>query len=1103
MLFSSLFAQYFVYSPDINAAFDGSSVIVVMDQKTGAINKVHDLNFFGIEIIEIIDLFPVSESAMSRTNIAGFHQILQLRLPKDDKENVLQVVDFLNKLDGVKFAEPNYYPEVSITIPNDPSYLAGQLWGLDRINMPHAWDFGTGSHNVRVGVIDTGIVATHPDLSANVVAGWDFHNNILNSNDTNGHGTHVAGTIGAVGNNGIGVVGVNWNVTMVPLKVHTSGSSTSVNAAVLSVGHAHNTNIHVLNYSVGGFGTSNSVLTAITNYFGIFIWAAGNENLNVDSYLAVPSFNIPNLISVGSTTNTDDRSVFSNYGQNSVYIYAPGSDIRSTHTHISGYNSLSGTSMAAPHVAGVAALLLSIFPNLTSSDLKQYILASGDNITISTSVGTQMVKRLNAYNAIMLATEGIAPYPPRNLTATTFGHSVVLDWMAPLEAGEVIGYRIYQGMNFLEEIDTSFLSFIDWDIPRGRHRYFVSAVYSNDIISTQISVNVAIGYENFVLGTGTNSHSNTETGPTNTNFQSMRGQFVYTQEELNEAGLYGPVEISSLGFFPTGISSYSLPSFNIRLKHTTATSAIAHDNGPFEITHVLSAYTPTQGSWCMIDLPTPFTWNGIDNILFDTAFNRTTNLAAGTVRTIPATNGYRYVRSNTAHQVNTVTSSIYNWKPQLMLSTEGTSEISYLIYPSARNFGNVLIETESSPFTFTITNFGSEDFYIESMEITGFDRFNFSIIDDIDFPVILAMSEILTFDVIFEPLSAGSKTAIISIAHNSGDSPSHVAISGFGTIPNCAISLSEIDFAAIALDKTSDPVVFTISNIGTANLIIHDFLIPNIGNYDQFSLEHSVVLPHTLTPSESIPVEVYFNPTSIGNKIAVIEIEHNAPNTPNYIALSGLGIRPAAMSISPPSYHFAEEMVGVPSETITFTIANTGDAELIISDIYLTDENFILSDLPELPVTLLHTDDMTFDLTFSPIAAGEKTDIIYIVSNASELPNTIEISGDTNVSDTDIVAPVLNAKLIGNFPNPFNPETVIEFIVHDLAEFSQVNININIYNLRGQLVRRLVNGIYTSGQHLVVWDGTDDTGIIVGSGVYFYRMQAGDYSNIKKMILLK
>jgi hypothetical protein len=416
---------------------------------------------------------------------------------------------------------------------------------------------------------------------------------------------------------------------------------------------------------------------------------------------------------------------------------------------------------------------------------------------------------------------GIVPFPARNLTAESYGRSVVLEWLAPQNAENVTGYRIYRGTTLLSQIDASNLTYTDWNIPVGRYRYSVSTVYSGTTISARISTSIDVGYENFTLGSGTGEHNNTVTGPINTSFRSMRGQFIYTRAELNAAGLHGPVSITSLGFFPTSISSMPLPSFNIRLKHTSASSPTAHDNGPFASSTIVGSYTPTQGSWCMINLSTPFAWNGVDNILFDTAFNRVDNSeSAGTIRITQVTNGYRYVASNTANQVTATTSSHYNWKPQLRLSVACQSNISFQLNPTFRNFGNTPLGTTSRPFTFTITNFGPEELSINSIEITGADRTNFSIVDVINFPRNIQVTQALTFDAVFTPISAGSKFATMDISHNASGSSSQIALSGVGTFAICSINLTEVDFGGIALNQTSAPTVITIRNTGTANLIV-------------------------------------------------------------------------------------------------------------------------------------------------------------------------------------------------------------------------------------------------------------------------------------------
>ena len=345
----------------IGEDFENDNVIVVLDPKISKINKIHNAKYFeGIEIESITDLTKRELNINSKS--AEFKQILQIYLKEKSKENVLKAIALLEQIDGVISAEPNYLFQVAID-SNDSNYINSNLWGLNGTNgigMPNAWNLTRGSHTVRVGIIDTGI-ANHDDLNANLVAGTDtFNNNNITNDDTHSHGTHVAGTIGAVGNNGIGVVGVNWNVSLVPLQAANASNTFASANVVAAIGWAQdrwetNERVSILNYSVAGFGnsTSTAIRTAVSEYSGLFVWAAGNETADIDQRVITSgSFNLDNLISVGALNEDGTRRLTSNYSTNNtnVHIYAPGTNILSTvPTEItsSGYDYKSGTSMAA------------------------------------------------------------------------------------------------------------------------------------------------------------------------------------------------------------------------------------------------------------------------------------------------------------------------------------------------------------------------------------------------------------------------------------------------------------------------------------------------------------------------------------------------------------------------------------------------------------------------------------------------------------------------------------------------------------------------------------------------------------------------------------
>lgn len=288
-------------------------------------------------------------------------------------------------------------------IPNDPRF--GDMWGMLNtgqasgiagadISATDAWAIGTGSRSVVVAIFDSGIDYNHPDLNANM---WTDANGNYGANfvegsptdpiDTNGHGTHVAGTVGAVGNNGVGVAGVMWEVSLMAVKVCGSGGCPQ-SSIVNGLNYAVSRGVKISNNSYGSPNPTSSgpppayrsMMQSAEEAGHLYVAAAGNEN-NDNDILNVYPANLmkeyENVISVGNSTRLDQRASSSCYRDQTVHFFAPGSSILSTVPN-GAYAFFGGTSMASPHVAGLAGLILSIYPDSDYKQIKDRMMDGAD-----------------------------------------------------------------------------------------------------------------------------------------------------------------------------------------------------------------------------------------------------------------------------------------------------------------------------------------------------------------------------------------------------------------------------------------------------------------------------------------------------------------------------------------------------------------------------------------------------------------------------------------------------------------------------------------------------------------------------------------------------
>ncbi len=342
--------------------------------------------------------------------------------------DLLQTLNVLRANPAIDLVQPDAKITAQM-IPNDSRF--SELWAMNNsgqtggafdadIDAAEAWDKSTGTGQTVVAVIDTGVDYNHPDLKDNIwtnsreiagngrdddgngyiddVRGWDFFNNDADPMDDNGHGTHVSGTIGAVGNNSIGVAGVNWRTKIMPLKFLGGDGSGYLSGAIDAVNYAVANGARLSNNSWGGGPYDATLGKAISNAAAkghIFVAAAGNDSQNNDSYASYPSgYNYDNIIAVAATDHLDNLAYFSNYGVNTVDIAAPGVNILST---LPGnkYGSFSGTSMATPHVAGALSLYWDANPNATYKEVITALYQSADTVSTLTNYVGGGGRRLN------------------------------------------------------------------------------------------------------------------------------------------------------------------------------------------------------------------------------------------------------------------------------------------------------------------------------------------------------------------------------------------------------------------------------------------------------------------------------------------------------------------------------------------------------------------------------------------------------------------------------------------------------------------------------------------------------------------------------------
>jgi thermitase len=393
-----------------------------------AADREHVLEAYGATRVGSVFSGPTTESSVDIVRVPQGREFAAIRA--------------LNRDPRVRYAEPNYVYTAFAT-PNDPHFA--KQWAYTTIQAPAAWDIVTGATTITIAVIDSGIDPTHPDLAGKLVPGYDYVDNDDNPRDLNGHGTHVAGIAAAITNNGIGVAGMAWGARIMPLRAldeEGTGNSAGIASAI---GWAHLNGAKIINLSLGGEGSSQTLQNAITHAHndGILVVAAmGNRGDSVPLYPAAYA----NVMAVAATTRDDIRAGYSsygvhcdiaapggfmtNYGQTSgIYSTMPTYDVYDTTRYFyqKHYDYHMGTSQAAPFVSGLAALIWSVKPSLTPDQVQQTIQSTAVDLGAS---GWDQYYGWGRINALAAVESVLALAPPTLWPITEPGSDGTLwvDW---------------------------------------------------------------------------------------------------------------------------------------------------------------------------------------------------------------------------------------------------------------------------------------------------------------------------------------------------------------------------------------------------------------------------------------------------------------------------------------------------------------------------------------------------------------------------------------------------------------------------------------------------------------------------------------------------
>ncbi len=405
----------------------------------------------------------VSETAaqakLTKRGSSQLDEITQIKVKKVKVPNGMEPEDFVQDLietePGIEFAEVDAFVEPSL-VPDDFYYPSS--WYLQNIKTAEAWDITTGSSSVIIAIGDTGVYCAHEDLGGKCVTGTNTYGG-SGTDDVYGHGTKVAGTAAAVGNNTVGVSGVCWSCKIMPIKIAGDNGTTDYYAVANAITYAADHGARVINisYMMSESSSASSASQYMQQKKGVVVMSAGNYATNVTSA------DNPYILTIGGSTSGDLLESYSNYGS-LVDFVAPGAVY--TTANGGGYTSAQGTSFSAPLTAGAVGLIFSLNPSLTGVQVQNILKANTDDIGDPGYDPIYSWGRLNVYKALLAAGGTSTPPPdtqapsvPTGLNANLVnGNTVNLSWQPSVDNVGVMGYKVFRNGTQIDSTASTFFT---------------------------------------------------------------------------------------------------------------------------------------------------------------------------------------------------------------------------------------------------------------------------------------------------------------------------------------------------------------------------------------------------------------------------------------------------------------------------------------------------------------------------------------------------------------------------------------------------------------------------------------------------------------------